>query len=179
MLVRGMFVDVTVKAAPKTQLLLVPKLSIKPATDSSVIWKFTENRDVIRKSPKAIEAIQAYEQAKRAGTAAELYADDAESEQVRPANANRIDPERWAAGNLQIVNDVRMVTAYWGEADTEYWVCEVPANQLSPGDQVIVSPLPGVKADGSDSVRVRRDSVPANLADFNRDGGRTDARHEG
>ncbi len=38
--------------------------------------------------------------------------------------------------------------------DVEYWICEVTGNALAPGDYVVVTPLPGIAGDGSDTVRV-------------------------
>ena len=151
MLVRGMFVDVRIKAMPTTRLLLVPKLAIKPANNSSVVWKFSEDRAVVRKSDKAKAAIKAYEEAKSAGTADELYGEkDGDKDETKKFP----EPSDWDAGFLSVVEGVRMVAAYWD--DKEYWVCEVAKQGLEPGDMVIVTPLPGVKADGSDMIRIEK-----------------------
>lgn len=173
-LVRGMFVDVVIKSRPSSRLMLVPKLSIKPSSNASVIWKFSENREVVRQTPKAREAIAEYEKAEREGKLDELYVsrgsspDDA-SAASDTAKANVLDPAEWDAGNLKVIENVRMVTQYTGEVSgkadgVEYWVCEVPSDQLLPGDRVIISPLPGVRADGTDPVRVRRVDEKPNLA---------------
>lgn len=152
MLVRGMFVDVRIKATPTTRLLLVPKLAIKPANNSSVVWKFSEDRSVVRESEKAKAAIKAYEEAKKAGTVDELYGskDEDEDEETKKYP----EPGDWEAGHLSVVEGVRMVAAYWDDKD--YWVCEVGKQGLEPGDMVIVTPLPGVKADGSDMIRIEK-----------------------
>ena len=69
------------------------------------------------------------------------------------------DPAQWQAGYLQIIDQVEIVNAMtlsYGEADeqTEFSVCRVPRGSLSPQDWGIVTPLPGIKGDGSDPVRV-------------------------
>ncbi|MCR9295974.1 MAG: HlyD family efflux transporter periplasmic adaptor subunit [bacterium] len=173
-LVRGMFVNVVIKSRPSSRLMLVPKLSIKPSSNASVIWKFSENREVVRQTPKAREAIAEYEKAEREGRLEELYVSrDSSPDDASPASdtakANVLDPAEWDAGNLKVIENVRMVTQYTGKVagkadDVEYWVCEVPSDQLLPGDRVIISPLPGVRADGTDPVRVRRVDEKPNLA---------------
>jgi len=152
MLVRGMFVDVRIKATPTTRLLLVPKLAIKPANNSSVVWKFSEDRSVVRESEKAKAAVKAYEEAKTAGTVDELYGSKDEDEEEETKKYP--EPGEWDAGHLSVVEGVRMVAAYWDDKD--YWVCEVGKQGLEPGDMVIVTPLPGVKADGSDMIRIEK-----------------------
>ncbi len=167
-LVRGMFVNVVIKTRPTSRLMLVPKLCIKPASNGSVIWKFSKNRAVVRETPKAREAIQEYEKAESEGRLEEFLV-SRKMKRDAPASDESgdkgIDPEAWDAGNLQIIPDVRMVAQYWGSTgeDIDYWVCEVSSNELSAGDRVIVSPLPGVRADGRDSVRVRRSGKEPNL----------------
>ncbi|MEC8556904.1 MAG: HlyD family efflux transporter periplasmic adaptor subunit [Planctomycetota bacterium] len=160
MLVRGMFVDVRIKAMPTTRLLLVPKLAIKPANNASVVWKFSEDRSVIRESDKAKAAIKAYEESESAGTVDELYGSKGEDEEQETKNYP--EPGDWDAGHLSVVEGVRMVAAYWDDKD--YWVCEVSAQGLEPGDMVIVTPLPGVKADGSDMIRIEKSEGASDVA---------------
>ena len=161
MLVRGMFVDAVIKTRPTTPLMLVPKLAIKPASEASVIWKFSEDRQVIHQTPKALQAIAAYDKAKDEGRIDKLFpnaadADMAESQSDTSNETTPVDPQHWDAGRLEIVSSVRLVSGYWENTEIEYWICEVPDGQLTAGDRVIISPLPGVRADGSDAVRVRR-----------------------
>lgn len=176
MLVRGMFVEVVIKATPTTRLLLVPKLGIKPASSSSVIWKFSPNPEAIRQTSKALEAMAAYEKAVRDGNVESLYPseaarsrmveDSSDEDENSGMGSKPIDPLAWQAGNLQIVEDVRLVTAYWNRGPVDYWVCEVPAGSLDAGDKVIISPLPGVRSDGTDPVRIRRSDAPATETDW-------------
>lgn len=163
MLVRGMFVEVIIEARPATQLLLVPKLSIKPATMSYQIWKFKPDDAAVFASRQAIR--------ERA-----LTSEQAESGEPRPAprQAKKVQventlelptPADWQAGFLQVVDEVRVVGAFvtpTGESEIdgiEYSVCEVD-DDLESRDLVIVTPLPGIEGSGRDPVRVRRESVP-------------------
>lgn len=163
MLVRGMFVEVIIEARPATQLLLVPKLSIKPATMSYQIWKFKPDDAAVFASRQAIR--------ERA-----LTSEQAESGEPRPAprQAKKVQventlelpkPADWQAGFLQVVDEVRVVGAFvtpTGETEIdgiEYSVCEVD-DDLESRDLVIVTPLPGIEGSGRDPVRVRRESVP-------------------
>ena len=144
---------------PTTQLLLVPKRAIKPANESSVVWKFEEDRSVIRGSAKAKQAIEAYDLAVEEGNADQIYADK-EEEKGGAARKQFPEPSDWDAGKLKVVKDVRMVTAYWD--DPEYWVCQVTSADLAAGDAVVTTPLPGIKADGTDAIRVAKEAaVPA------------------
>ncbi|MFK7737517.1 MAG: efflux RND transporter periplasmic adaptor subunit [Pirellulaceae bacterium] len=172
-LVRGLFVDVKIKTQPATALLLVPKLSIKPATGTSVIWKFQEDRAALRTTPQALEAIALYEEAKEAGTVEEVYALEEGEEAVVD------DLDSWLVGNLEVVDGVRIVSAYWDNEDIEYWVCEVPGGMLGPGDKVIVTPLPGIRADGTDGVRVAKASTRAETDDGQQGIGDAAASEEG
>ena len=165
MLVRGMYVDVDILAKPSTPLLLVPKLSIKPASPTAVLWKFDRDREAVFKTEIAQLAINAAKDAEsdaeskkrgneaRPGTSSRKQAEGEGSKSV----ADLPKPEEWNIGFLDVVDGVQMIRAYWGELPDapqgiEYWVCEVPRD-VSPGDMVITTPLPGIKADGTDPVR--------------------------
>ena len=157
-LVRGMFVNAVIKARPTTQLMLIPKLAIKPAFEANgsnlnVVWKFASAKD-----NDAWQESEMAEQSKAAQVEGQK-SDDAE----RSKNDTRkpiLDIAEWQTGHLQIVKDVRLVVPYWDDSDgVEYWVCEVPLNELGPGDFVITNPLPGVKADGSDAIRFKKETT--------------------
>lgn len=158
MLVRGMFVDAVIKAKPTKPLMLVPKLSIKPASNSNVIWKFSPNQEALFATPIA-KASLAEEEMKKQEPAEEeaskpdpaLATNDEDSSEQKKTN-----PDDWETGYLEVIEQVRMVTAFWEEEDIDYWVCEVPKGKLEAGDFVITTPLPGIKADGSDPVRVEK-----------------------
>ncbi|MEO8270028.1 MAG: HlyD family efflux transporter periplasmic adaptor subunit [Aureliella sp.] len=172
-LVRGMFVEVVIQSKPATPLLLVPKLSVKPATGSNQIWKFTSNPEALVQTRQRLEA-------------AGILSDP--EKPVKSANLNAKsptldDPDAWEAGFLTVVDGVAVVGPYHGplpveldpaEIDPaevisggvdktaepiEYWVCEVSDGGLVAGDKVVVTPLPGIEADGDEPIRVRRSQL--------------------
>ncbi len=168
-LVRGMFVEVIIQSKPATPLLLVPKLSVKPATGSNQIWKFTADPDAL---------VQTRQRLKAAGTLAEpgkvFEGSDAS---VKPITLD--DPDDWQAGFLSTIEGVAVVGPYHGPAPSieaveapsdsvdktksaepiEYWVCEVASGELVAGDKVVVTPLPGIEAEGDEPIRVRKSQL--------------------
>ncbi|RMF41767.1 MAG: biotin/lipoyl-binding protein [Planctomycetota bacterium] len=162
-LVRGMFVDVVVKARPGKQLYLVPKLAIKPSTEDYDIWKFRADDQAIyatavAKTVKQAELDQSEDAATSGGSAQSNPAASATRKQT-------IDPAEWQAGFLQVIHGVRVVSEFRAAGSQgEYWICEVPSAELAAGDFVITSPVPGIRADGTDPVRTKRENLqpPAN-----------------
>ncbi len=176
MLVRGMFVDAVIETKPATPLVLVPKLSIKPATMSYQIWKYTQDDQAIYYSRQALrEKLQREEEAKanedgtseesndKAGDGGAKGEDDTDDQSDE---AELPDPAKWQAGFLQIVENVRVVGSFVtpsGEAmvdGTAYSICEV-ASGVNPGDLVIVTPLPGIESGTQTPVRVRAEHLSA------------------
>lgn len=153
MLVRGMFVDAVIKAKPATPLLLVPKLSVKPATNSYQIWMFSPDESAMLHSAQAIRERDLATEEKKAE----------EGESMTTANENYPKPAEWKAGFLQVLDSVEIVTPFEltveGPNSIEYSVCEISGSRLKPGDLVVVTPLPGVEGDGQDPVRVRKQNI--------------------
>ncbi len=174
-LVRGMFVDVKVLTRPATQLLLVPKLSIKPATSSNRIWKFAPDDAAF-------------------ATVTERFASELAKEDAPPPLAadplSLLNPDEWQAGFLSVIDGVQVIGAFepppveesagsGGASSTasdnaqqlgnmpgaasEYWICEVKGGVLAPGDLVVVTPLPGIEGAGADTIRVPIEQVPQAL----------------
>jgi multidrug efflux pump subunit AcrA (membrane-fusion protein) len=166
-LVRGMFVEAVIEAKPATPLLLVPKLSVKPATGTNQIWKFTPDA-------RALDSVrQSLEKTGRLASPG----------QVTPSNnENSPAPELendalWQEGFLTVVSGVSVVGPYTGEAPVEtatsqssstpaepstpveYWICEVTGDGLAAGDKVVVTPLPGVEAEGDEAIRVLKSQL--------------------
>ncbi|MEZ6080156.1 MAG: hypothetical protein R3C56_32150 [Pirellulaceae bacterium] len=168
-LVRGMFVEVVIEAKPATPLLLVPKLSVKPATGSNQIWKFTAN-------PQAL--VQTRQRLKAAGTLADPDREPVQGVDASAQSPTLDDPDAWQAGFLSVIDGVAVVGPYLGPAPLEdkpaespstgadskaepieYWVCEVASSELVAGDKVVVTPLPGVEAEGDEPIRVRKSQL--------------------
>ncbi len=165
-LVRGMFVEVIIGAKPATPLFLVPKLSVKPSTGTNQIWKFTPDS-------KALDEIR--ESLKKAGTlatGATASMDSGQEEQSRILPT----PDEWQAGFLIVVEGVSVIGPYRGKVEhgkepigsvagishvpeIEYWVCEVQNAALAAGDKVVITPLPGIEADGDEPIRVRKSQL--------------------
>jgi len=175
-LVRGMFVDVKVQARPATQLLLVPKLSIKPATSSNRIWKFTPDDAAYATVTKRY--------------ASELVKEDAPPTVSGVEPLEKLDPAAYQAGFLTVIDGVQVVGAFEPQKiqapgtpsaasstatdnarptgsmpsdPIEYWICEVKGGALKPGDLVVVTPLPGIEGAGADTIRVPIEQVPQAL----------------
>lgn len=169
-LVRGMFVDAVIQAQPATPLLLVPKLSIKPATGTSVIWKFIPDSAAMEVKRQELKAKK-----RLADTGQEAGVSKTDMERGSP-----VDSSEWQEGFLRTVTDVQVVGPFNPDlmpssttpisdpdrslldaSSVEYWICEVPTQALGPGDSVVVTPLPGAEAEGDEVIRVRRSTLPA------------------
>ncbi len=186
-LVRGMFVDVKILARPATQLLLVPKLSIKPATSSNRIWKFTPDESAFEvvKKRYANEIVET-------NSSTNPVVNSNDDQEAATANVEeKPNPDEWQAGFLKVIDGVQVVGAYEPDVvystasdndastgaasspvagtsseSTEYWICEVPGGMLKAGDMVVVTPLPGIEGMGTDTIRVPDDTqepTPATL----------------
>lgn len=205
-LVRGMFVEVIIEAQPSTPLLLVPKLSVKPATGSNQIWKFTPD-------PRALDVTR--ERLKSAGSLSQTSSAEAsllpQTAEANPTGSASVDPSEWQAGFLSVIDGIGVIGPYRGPAPSdlrvkaahgqsaasdsgtvqptslqrtsmdglsqpvdsapngtpaestlqpiEYWVCEARHGGLIAGDQVVVTPLPGIESDGEEPIRVRRSQL--------------------
>jgi multidrug efflux pump subunit AcrA (membrane-fusion protein) len=164
-LVRGMFVDVILKAKPATQFVLVPKLSVKPATDSYRIWKFEPDDqafDVVR------QRLSLGDQPESESSTGQPASDEPipllVSERTAPLESatatSKPDPSLWQAGFLEILEGVQLVGNYIDEngQPTDYWICDANRAGIMPGDFVVVTPLPGVET-GRQPIRVTRESL--------------------
>lgn len=164
-LVRGMFVDVILKAQPATPLLLVPKSSVKPATNSYRIWKFDPD-------PAALQVV-----AKRKGlmdTPADGSAAPGQgdalptlvaerSEGSTASNPDRPDPALWQSGFLRILEGIEVLGSYQNKLadETEYWICDAGGAEIIPGDFVVVTPIPGIDT-AEEPIRVSKQNLSSN-----------------
>jgi multidrug efflux pump subunit AcrA (membrane-fusion protein) len=157
MLVRGMYVEAVIKAQPATNLLLVPKLSIKPTSGTSLVWKFVPDPEAVNESAMAEKVQRANQQNSQRTDAPgnrvpSTGKRDALNETTLP---NGFKPDDWTPGFLEIVSGVRVIRAYWDPLEKiDYWVCEVQEGSLAVGDQVVITPLPKIKGDGRDALRI-------------------------
>lgn len=141
-LVRGMFVDVVLKAKPATQLLLVPKLAVKPATDANKVWKFEA-------SERAYELVQ-----QRRGKTKDQPEETVTPVAITPpaienVRSPRLEPNEWQPGILHVIDGIEVISSHVEQPSAdklEYVVCDPGRSGLAPGDQVVVSPLPNIEA---------------------------------
>lgn len=126
-LVRGMFVRVYLHVTPQQDLVVLPAVALKPGNR---IWKLTPNNEAIK--------AEATESGEAEGIPANFRVED------------------WAVGRLDVLDRVRPIElvraskadfkdgelAVDGTGKAAYWVCEVTAGSLTPGDALVVSPLP-------------------------------------
>lgn len=155
-LVRGMFVDIVLKAQPATPLLLVPKSSVKPATDSYRIWKFDPDPSalqVVRKrqgfaEPDSKTTPAVAENDKPLPTQVSERKDE-NTAPLSPTDMGRPDPQDWQAGFLRVKEGIEVLGSYQGtkETEAEYWICDVAGSGVLPGDFVVVTPIPGIDTD--------------------------------
>jgi multidrug efflux pump subunit AcrA (membrane-fusion protein) len=178
-LVRGMFVEAVIQAKPTTPLLLVPKLSVKPATGTNQIWKFVPDDQM------------ALEQTRAKLRAANNLANEAAQTTDDATTSSLIveDPDQWQAGFLTIISGVTIIGPYrprlqqnrstvasesfsvpskvptvtnspvGDNEPIEYWICEVADGNLVAGDKVVVTPLPGIEAEGDEAIRVHKSQL--------------------
>ena len=182
-LVRGMFVDVVLKAQPATQLLLVPKSSVKPATGSYRIWKFDPDPSafqVVRRrhgfgldgsgqifSVSERESAVPLQDAERTvdldgnGDLASNDAPDMNSE-LSTNDLSRPDPLAWEAGFLRVMEGIEVLGTYQGTMgdNTEYWICDAARTDILPGDYVVVTPIPGIDTT-EEPIRVAKKDMQA------------------
>ncbi|XZE21352.1 efflux RND transporter periplasmic adaptor subunit [Pirellulaceae bacterium SH449] len=136
-LVRGMFVQCRIHTIPPKNIVLVPKLALKPGNQ---LWKFEPDDSLVAPDEDGSTA------------------DDIKVEPATPTASQKnapisINPDEWQAGRLLVTGGVNVVNLVSiGPSGAEYWVVQ-GSDQLQPNDLVIVSPLANVTGDGSDQVR--------------------------
>jgi multidrug efflux pump subunit AcrA (membrane-fusion protein) len=167
-LVRGMFVDVILKAKPATQFILVPKLSVKPATDAYRIWKFEPNNeafDVVRRRHTLGDAAELDSWSKEESSVRPMLVSERSSDAGSKTQSPSLDPTLWQAGFLTVQEGVQVIGTYFDEQgqQTEYWICDANRAGVIPGDFVVVTPIPGIET-SKEPIRVTKASlVPATL----------------
>jgi len=137
-LVRGMFVDVKIKTKPRRQLVLLPKLALKPGGQ---LWVFETQ------TPGSVAGSEnnAQQQASKSPSTTDL---------------NLSNPDDWILGRVQVVSGIKAIrmskVPHLG--DREYWVAEAD-DRLKPGSKLITTPLANLIGDGTDKVRTAKSNM--------------------
>lgn len=136
-LVRGMFVQCQIHTIPPKNVVLIPKLALKPGNQ---LWKFEQDDSLV--APEETPKTDDSEQSK-----------DSEPSTTEKNSPVSIDPKDWRAGKVIVTSGVNVANLVKRGADNaEFWVVE-GGEKLKPNDLVIVSPLANLIGDGTDAVR--------------------------
>ena len=133
-LVRGMFVRVKLHVRPRSKLLVIPNLALRPGNR---VVKFEASDEVVQ-------------------------ADGDSSDASTQADAS-FKANLWEPGRLIVMGDVHPIAEITlGDVGdkSKYWICEVRSGELDAEDRVIVSPIGSIAGDGSDAVRVQEVASP-------------------
>lgn len=167
-LVRGMFVNLKVHTRPQSELMLVPKMAVKPG---NVVWRFEMTDEVVKsisgnQPTTASEVVATADSTSKPKETTPAPAPETAA-QTKPTATNEEDDfraEDWAPGRMLVLPDLQVIRPYTLTSaedgkSVDYWVCEVIPNTLKSGDWVVVTPMAAVKGDGTDAVRVYSRSV--------------------
>jgi multidrug efflux pump subunit AcrA (membrane-fusion protein) len=136
-LVRGMFVQCRIHTVPPKNIMLVPKLALKPGNQ---LWKFEPDDSLVAPEDSG-------------SNSEEMIVEPAASTLSQKNAPININPDEWRAGRLIVTTGVNVVNLVnIGPSGKEYWVVQ-GSDQLHPNDLVVVSPLANLAGDGSDQVR--------------------------
>ena len=141
-LVRGMFVDCSIRTKPNQALVLLPKLALKPGNQ---VWQFEQDDSLILPSGK---------------TELLLGKESVPSKQDDAAVKRNFDVNRWTAGRVRVLTEVKVISTIRLPSDPkqEYWIAESRPD-LVPGTLTVVTPLANIIGDGSDKARFERSSI--------------------
>ena len=150
-LVRGMFVRVVLHIDPRTPLVVVPALALKPGNR---MWRFQPDATVLAEPSTIPPASAAASSAASPPTGTAPPRDEMPTGERAPIKPFKVSD--WVPGSVKVLENVRPIETARKLAPEEgkYWICEVPAAGLVPGDYVIVSPLAAVGKGASDAARV-------------------------
>ncbi len=167
-LVRGMFVKVRLQIKPRTPLVAIPSLAIRPGNR---VWHFQDDPSVLTAPlPEQLVRVSSEGNGETGGVAAVVTSKAATAETSVPPG---FDPSDWMAGRVRAVGNLTAVDSLWVGEPSEsvgqwessgrreqrrYWVCNVRGGELAAGDWVVVSPLGELGENLSDAslpVRVR------------------------
>jgi multidrug efflux pump subunit AcrA (membrane-fusion protein) len=136
-LVRGMFVQCQIHTIPPKNMVLIPKLALKPGNQ---LWVFEQDDSLIAPEESTTPDESKQSQVEESSTA----------KKNAPVS---IDPKDWRAGRVKVTSGINVVNLIKrGAESAEFWVVD-GTEKLKPNDLVIVSPLANIVGDGSDAVR--------------------------
>lgn len=140
-LVRGMFVDCSIRTKPNQSLMLIPKLALKPGNQ---VWQFEEDQSLVAPSESD----------------AEKSKENKETKETKVDLKPKLDVNEWSAGKIRVLTDVRVISTIKLPSDpkTEYWIGE-SRSDLLPGGYTVVTPMANLLGDGSDKARFLRSSI--------------------
>lgn len=154
-LVRGMFVDIAIQTQPRQNLVLLPKLTVKPGGQ---VWVFQPDPTILNPPPASPDA-----SAKELGSTQGISTKNSTGPTSNdlPSGSQAIVVNDWIPGRVGMLNGVKTISLIRlpPPIDAEYWVCEA-REDLGPGTQAIISPLANLIGDGQDKVRlsIKQDS---------------------
>jgi len=177
-LVRGMFVKMQLELSPAMPLVVVPAEALRPGNR---VWRFVPDQSVLARDESIEDAeldgsdpedAQAEDDSQESSETPDMATDNSGDEIDLPDGQveSELDPSRWVAGRLVVLDGVRPVDSlskdgsFDGETaakkgraertlDGDYWICEVPPGSLDGESYVVVSPL-GTVQSGSVPIRV-------------------------
>jgi multidrug efflux pump subunit AcrA (membrane-fusion protein) len=151
-LVRGMYVRVRLLIKPRTPLVAIPSLAIRPGNR---VWRFTPDPSVLDEPLPAQLATETAEAGRRDGEdTSNPESNDAVVTSASNA-ATDFDPAQWVPGRVTALANLTAVDSLWlseevagdepaspvQRQERRYWICDVRGGELSGGDWVVVSPL--------------------------------------
>ena len=150
-LVRGMFVDCSIRTNPNRPLVLLPKLALKPGNQ---VWQF-ERDDSLVSAP--VDESPLNESLNSPGSTP--INESIKSGMAKP----KLNLEEWSAGRIRILTDVRVISTIRlpENPKQEYWITEASPD-LKPGTLTVVTPLANILGDGTDKARFQRSSIGGN-----------------
>ena len=131
-LVRGMFVDVSIHTQPNRDLMLIPKLGLKPGNQ---VWSFMVD-DAALGDPTPVNQEPSQKEFDNAKGSKPI-----------------IDPQEWSAGWIRVISSVNVISVIRTE-EGEFWIAE-SRDDLKPGFLTVVSPMANIVGDGTDKARFK------------------------
>jgi multidrug efflux pump subunit AcrA (membrane-fusion protein) len=138
-LVRGMFVRVKLLIKPRTPLVVIPALALKPGNR---VWLFDADPTVL--DAKSVTNLSNHDPSANSS----LTTTDPVTSRSPIAALLQLDD--WTVGNVIVQDGIVPVDSVEVEGDTDsqsrHWVCEVRGGSVTSGSLAVVSPLGNIEA---------------------------------